>query len=158
MTSPTDDPNLPQTLRGAISERDSLRLQIQESVTQISIRRDGLRERIVPTVKLWEKSRPHDDNKEAEFLSLHNAFLGLMKDFGESLRASTSSLKEVPSSNTTFKFIRNRATPTKALQHEQKVIGALRSELSNGTRERSRIFDRIDELAKQMEIMVETET
>jgi hypothetical protein len=158
MSTQADDSNLPQNLSEAISERDSLRHQIQLSVHEMSIRREGVRERLVPTVKLWENTRPHDADKEAEFLKLHSAFLKLMKDFGESQRASTASIKEVPPSSTTLKFLKNRSSPPKALQHEQKVIGVLRSELSNGIPERSRIFDHIDELADEMEKMVEAET
>jgi len=91
-------------------------------------------------------------------LHLHKSFLDLAKALGESQRESTASMKEVPSSGSTLKFIRNRATPTKALLHEQKVIKALRSELSEGLIERSRIFDQIEVVANQMEALVKAET
>ena len=155
MSTLENDPNLSQTLREAISERDALRHQVQNSFQEMSLRFETSRGRIVPTVKLWEHTRPHDAEKEAEFLKLHGVFLRYMKDFGESQRASSASLKEVPPSNTTFKFLKNRATPTKALEHERKIIRALRIELNGGISERSRIFDRIDELAGEMEKMVE---
>src|SRR5580692_1529397 len=130
MTS--DDVEIPQTLKAAMAERDSLRHELLIAVHAMSVRREDLRQRIVPTTKRWEQSRPHADNKETAFLSLHNSFLNLAKELGESQRESTASMKEVPSSGSTLKFIRNRATPTKALLHEQKVISALRSELSEG--------------------------
>ena len=156
MTS--DDVEIPQTLKAAVAERESLRHEILTAVHAMSIRREDLRQRIVPTTKLWEQSRPHADDKEAEFLRLHKSFLDLAKALGESQRESTASMKEVPSSGSTLKFIRNRATPTKSLLHEQKVIKALRSELSEGLIERSRIFDQIEVVANQMEALVKAET
>jgi hypothetical protein len=158
MTSQAGEPSAPQSLAAAMAERRSLRDQFVKSVQEMLLRQESLRGRIVPTTKLWEHSRPHDSDKEAEFLILHQSFLELMNTMGESQRQSTALLKEVPSSGSTLKFIRNRPTPTKALRHERKVIAALQSELSLGMRDRSRILDRIDELADQMEELLMTET
>jgi hypothetical protein len=158
MTTEENESPRPQTLKAAMAERGLLYDRIRAAVNEMSLRREGLRERIVPTTRRWEQTRPHTAEKENDFLSLHNAFLDFMKDMGESQRQSTASMKEVSPSNSSLKFIRNRTTPTKALQHELKLVGLLQTELSEGILERSRILDFIDELADKMEAMVDAET
>ena len=102
-----------------MAERISLYDQIRTAVNEMALRRESLRERIVPATRLWEQSRPHADEKESAFLSLHSTFLELVEEMGKSQRRSTALMKELPPSNSSLKFIRNRSTSSKAIEHEK---------------------------------------
>jgi hypothetical protein len=123
----------------------------------MSLQRERLRERIVPTTRRWEQSRPHSIEKESEFLILHNVFLDLVKTMGESQRRSNLSMKAVPAASPRLSIVRKHSTSSKALHHEENVIDILRSELNGGIDERSRILERLDALVHEIEAFVEAE-
>jgi hypothetical protein len=158
MTPEGIEPLLPQTIGAAMAERQLLHEQFQTAVREHARRLKELVARLQQITTTFAPDEPHAPVTKEEFLRLHKTFINLMDDLKVSQLRSTALLKEIPSSRSNWQFLKNRATPTKALQHEQRVVSAQRFEFDNGMKERAVIVDEIERVIDKMQEVVDEET
>lgn len=157
MTSEELEPQLPQTIKAAMAERQLLHERLQTAVYDHAIRLKALFEQIQTITKTFAPDKPHEPEVKEEFLRLHRTYLGLMDELKVSQLHSTALVKEIPSSKSSWQFMKNRSTPKKALQHEQRIVSAQRSEFRHGMHERAEILNRIEIVADKMNALVNAE-
>lgn len=102
--------------------------------------------------------KPHATNLKEEFLRLHKAFFDSFAEMRESQLRSIALLTEIPTSKTSYEFIKNRPTPTKALQHELRIVIAMRSELFQGMRQPEFIQDGLEQILDIMQAVVNSDS
>jgi hypothetical protein len=157
MTPEENDASLPQTLREAMTERRSLHDQLQLATKSASLRNQDLLAREKQIIRDFALDNPHVAETKEEFLKLHRAFIELVNELAASYRRSSALTKEVPTSKSSWQFLKNRSTPTKALLHEQTIIGSLRSEFGHGVKERASLVDHMEAVLDKMQVLVDSE-
>jgi hypothetical protein len=157
MTSEQNQPVPPPTLREAVTERQVLRDQLLSDSKSFLRRYQDLAARVKEITKAFGLDKPHVAETKEEFLGLHKSFLDLAKETKDSQDLSSALMREIPSSKSSWQFIKNRTTPTKALQHEQRVVGALRHEFDHGMKERDGLVDRMREVVDKMQALADAE-
>jgi hypothetical protein len=140
-----------------MTERQLLNDQLQAAVSDLSIRCHHLVARAKELTRSFAPDKPHLTEVKDEFLRLHKLFIDLTKDVADSHVRSSALMREIPSSKTSWQFITNRLTPTKALQHEQRCINAVRYEFEHGVKERAELVDQMEDVVDSMESLVDSE-
>lgn len=140
-----------------MTERQVLRDQLLSISKQFLTRYHELAERVKEITKNFGLDKPHGAGTKEEFLILHKSFLNLVKDTKDSQDHSSALMREIPSSKSSWHFIKNRLTPTRALQHELRIVRALKYELDHGTSERDGLLDRMQEVVDKMQELADAD-
>lgn len=153
-----EEPLLPPTIQAAMAERQLLKEQLLTVSREQTLRIQGLAARVKELTRTFAPDQPHPNDTKEEFLRLHKSYIDSINDLRESNLRSSALMKEIPSSKSSWQFIKNRSTPTKALHHELRVVSALRSEFAVGIKERAVIVDGIEDVVGKMQVLVDAET